>query len=79
MSEKASALFPRQNLIASSKRLKNLGELLSPTVQGRRLEVPQGPAPQLEGVEAEVGEGVKEGAVGRGEEVKEHLEEWRKD
>ena len=31
--EKAKALFPRANLIASSKRLKNLGEILSPTVQ----------------------------------------------
>ena len=31
--EKAKALFPRSNLIASSRRLKNLGEILSPTVQ----------------------------------------------
>ena len=31
-SEKAKKLFPRENLVASSKRLKNLGELLSPTV-----------------------------------------------
>ena len=32
-SEKASKLFPRQNLIAGSRQLKNIGELLSPTVQ----------------------------------------------
>ena len=31
--EKAKALFPRANLIASSQRLKKLGEILSPTVQ----------------------------------------------
>ena len=37
-SERAKSLFPRENLIASSKRLKNLGEILSPTVQaGRQL------------------------------------------
>ena len=35
-SEKAKALFPRQNLVAASRRLKNLGEILSPTVQTDR-------------------------------------------
>ena len=29
----AKALFPRSNLVASGKRLPNLGEILSPTVQ----------------------------------------------
>ena len=32
-SEAAKKLFPRENLIASSKRLPNLGEMLSPTIQ----------------------------------------------
>ena len=42
-SEKAKGLFPRENLIASSKRLKNLGEILSPTVQktGRNRAAPR--------------------------------------
>ena len=35
-SENASKLFPRQNLISGSRRLKNLGELFSLTVQGGR-------------------------------------------
>ena len=46
---KASSLFPRENLIASSKRLKNLGELLSPTVQGgQRLDANRGAAQGLD-------------------------------
>ena len=34
-SESARKLFPRQNIIASLKRLPNLGEMLSPTIQPR--------------------------------------------
>ena len=37
-----SRLFPRANLIASSRRLPNLGEILSPTVQ-RPPAVPRAP------------------------------------
>ena len=44
--EKAKALFPRENLISSSKRLKNLGEILSPTVQAGRSGNQSGSCPQ---------------------------------
>ena len=33
---RAAALFPRENLIASSRRLPNLGEILSSTVQSAK-------------------------------------------
>ena len=29
----ASKIFPRKNMVAGSKRLKNLGEILAPTIQ----------------------------------------------
>ena len=41
--ETAKALFPRSNLIASGKRLPNLGEILSPTVQPPRPRTGSGP------------------------------------
>ena len=51
-SEAARKLFPRENLIASSKRLPNLGEMLSPTIQpkGRSKEDDQ-PRPPAGGPE----------------------------
>ena len=41
-SEKAKSLFPRGNLVAASRRLPNLGEILSPTLQPSN---PDPPAP----------------------------------
>ena len=40
--EAAKKLFPRENLIASSKRLRNLREILSPTVQPGNPKGPEG-------------------------------------
>ena len=48
-SEDAKNLFPRKNIIASSKRLPNLGEILSPTIQSpnvRQGDIQEGDQPQ---------------------------------
>ena len=60
--DKAKALFPRENLIAASKRLKNLGEILSSTVQTARPGIGGGDGPAT-GMDVEEGEG---GGQGRG-------------
>ena len=39
-SEKAKALFPKSYLVASSRRLPNLGEILSPTLQQSKFTHP---------------------------------------
>ena len=39
-SEKAKSLFPRENLVAGSKRLPNLGEILNPTIQSSKPDSP---------------------------------------
>ena len=58
-------MFPRKNLISASKRLKNLGEILSPTVQTTRQGIGGGggPATGMD-VEGRVGGGRGQGRGG---------------
>ena len=62
---KAKQLFPRENLIAASRRLKNLGEILSPTVQKGRSEVEGGGGP-ARGLDVPPGGRGRRGGRGRG-------------
>ena len=64
----AKALFPRSNLVASGKRLPNLGEILSPTVQPPIPRIAGGPpAPGQDGPEHPANRGGRGGGNrGRG-------------
>ena len=67
-SYKASNLFPRENLVASSRRQKNLSEMLSPTIQGPRpgMGGGDGPAPGMDDQSAQRGRGRGRGRGQRG-------------
>ena len=65
-------MFPKENLVASSKRLKNLGELLSPTVQPAKAreaegdDGPQAPSQRQGGVSPPIRGRGRGGGSGRG-------------
>ena len=75
-SSEASNLFPRENLVTSFRRHKNLSEILSPTIQGTRAGMGggDGPAPARDGrptCAKREREGTREGRTRKKEEGEE--------